>query len=293
MKIVIKISLILLGLFVTERLCHRATDGFSCMNIQPPKGEYLKWEQAISEEEKSHIKCTLAQPFYYLNCGSQSYVFLGEDGKTVLKFFKFQHMRIPPWIEPLPLPKGLNKVRQVKMAKKRAVLAKTFDSFQIAYEKMKRETGLLFLHLCPKKNLNLSVTIYDKIGKPHKLCLDGIPFLLQERAGLAYDSIDHWMANEEIEKAKAGINHLLKLSVKRCELGIFDKDPDFSTNFGFINDEAIQIDFGRLSLNENEKLKSIYGPEMVRITRDLELWIKTHHPVLLNAFYETLEEITS
>ena len=91
------------------------------------------------------------------------------------------------------------------------------------------------------------------------------------------------MEGGEIDKAHLGIRNLLQLAVHRCHLGIFDKDPDFSTNFGFIEETPFQIDFGRLTPSEVEKNPTTYAPEMIRITRDFERWIAENHPDLLDS----------
>ena len=112
----IKFFLFLLLFFGVERLCHRATDGFALVNIYSPKGS----DHGLQTDFPLSISnVNLDQPFYYLNSGSQSYVFLSNDGQTILKFFKFQHMRIPPWIEYLPLPSSLAEKRAKKREKKK------------------------------------------------------------------------------------------------------------------------------------------------------------------------------
>lgn len=283
----IKFFLFVLLFFGVERLCHRATDGFALVNIYSPEGDTRLWES------DSPLKMSLDQPFYYLNSGSQSYVFLSEDGQTVLKFFKFQHMRIPPWINYLPLPSTLAQKREVKREKKRAVLTRTMNSYKIAFERMAEETGLLYVHLAPSSHLNQTVTIYDKIGKRHEIELDQVEFVLQKKASLVYDSLNEWMANGQKEKAKQGIRNLLILALERCKKGIFDKDPDFSTNFGFVNEMPVQIDVGRLSLDEQEKNPAIHCGEMIRITRDFQKWIEINHPDLLEFFDEEIQKLTA
>ena len=269
-------------LFLAERLCHKATDGFAMVNVYAPDGDNQRWHR--EGEIPGHL---LNQTFTYFDSGSQSYVFLSEDGTAVLKLFKFQHMRTPPLLNFLPDVGALGKKRE----KKRAVLEKTFDSLCLAYDEMKEETGLITLHLAKTSNLKQSITIIDKIGKKHRLDLDQVEFLLQKKGILAYAAIDRWMAEGNQMAAENAVRSLLRLAESRCQKGIFDKDPDFSTNFGYIDTIPFQIDFGRLSLSAKEKELEIYGPEMIRITRAFESWIAENHPVLLDSFVEELNEI--
>jgi len=270
--------------FLAERLCHKATDGFALVNVYAPRGDHQKWHR-----EGEVPEYLLKQTFTYFDSGSQSYVFLSEDGGTVLKLFKFQHMRTPPFLNFLPDVGPLGKKRE----KKQALLEKTFDSLCLAYDEMKEETGLITLHLAKTSNLKQSITIVDKIGKRHLLDLDEVEFLLQKKGTLAYAAIDRWMIEGNQADAETAIRSLLRLAESRCRKGIFDKDPDFSTNFGYIETVPFQIDFGRLSLSPEEKEWEIYGPEMIRITRTFESWIAENHPVLLNSFVEELNEIAN
>lgn len=279
---IVKIFLFL-GLFLgVERLCHKATDGFALVNVYPPKGEYDRFDRAGPAPPD-----ILDQTFTYLDSGSQSYVFLSEDQKVVLKLFKFQHMRTPPLLNFLPSKGILGKKRE----KKERVLHRTFESLTLAYDLMREETGLLYLHLQPTEHLGKQLKIIDKIGVAHTIELDKVPFLLQNRGTLAYCAIDTWMEKGEKRQAERGIKRLLRLAAARPKKGLFDKDPDFSTNFGFVGDAPFQIDFGRLSLSAEEKDPKVYGPEMIRITRDFQRWIAKNHPCLLHSFEEELDAI--
>ena len=284
MKRIIKVFLLICSLIAVERLCHLATDGFAMVNIYAPKGDNKKWTREGNFPQELFDK-----PFTYFDSGSQSYVFLSDDGETILKLFKFQHMRTPPWLDFLPLNGALGEKRE----KKRAILERTFNSFVLAYDTMQEETGLIYLHLTKTHHLNKTATLVDKIGKKHTLDLDNVEFVLQKRGMLAYDAIEKWMREGEEAIAKEGISSLLRLAASRCHKGIFDKDPDFRTNFGFIEAKPFQIDFGRLTLNEDEKDPKIYGPEMIRITRHFENWIEKNHPSLLDSFQKELNAIVS
>ena len=282
--------LVFLFLFALERFCHFATDGFALVNIYPPKQDRLNFEAPLSSELKKKIT---SQPFYYFNSGSQSYVFLSEDQQIILKFFKFQHMRIPPILESFYLPSFLDKKRKEKRKKKKALLIKTLKSYQIAFDKMKEECGLLFIHLGPTQTLKSKIVIYDKIGKRHLIDLDEVEFVLQKKATLIYPTLKRWMTKKEIDKAKRGIRRLLHLVLFRCQQGIFDKDPDFSTNFGFVEDNPIQIDVGRFSLDEKEKKATVYGNEMIRIIHHFKKWIQENYPELMPCLKKELASIYS
>ena len=282
MKELIKFFILSVFFLGTERLWHRATDGFALNNVYAPQGENSKWERLEFPNPS-----LLNQTYYYLNSGSQCYAFISEDQKTILKLFKFQHMRTPPLLNIFPSKGKLGK----KRTKKREVLEKTFESYSIAYDFFRKESALLFIHLTKTDHLKQKLTIVDKIGKRHTLDLDKVEFILQKRGTLVYDTLADWMKKGEKEKAEKGIADLLNLVLNRCLCGIFDKDPDFKTNFGFIEETPFQIDVGRLTLSEKEKHREIYRSEMIRITRQFEEWIALNYPDLLGSFQRSLNEI--
>jgi len=279
-----KCILFILALMALERLCHLATDGFTLLNVYSQVDNNEAWMREGELPAEG-----LDQPFIYLTSGSQSYVFLSADGKIVLKLFKFQHMRTPLLLNFLPSKGYLGKKRK----KKRGVLEKTFDSFTIAYDLMQEECGLLYLHLTKTAHLKKKITLIDKIGQRYEIDLDGIEFLLQKRGTLAFTAINEWMEQGEVQVAREKVAELLHFACLRCKKGIFDKDPDFSTNFGFVEGRPFQIDCGRFSLDEKEKGEEVYCDEMVRITRRFEEWIATNHPLLLDTFQKELDAITA
>ena len=70
------------------------------------------------------------QKFAYLGAGGQCYAFVSDDKQYVLKFFKQHKFRK----KNTPASEGI------------ARREKAFTSYKIAYDKLREETGLLFLH---------------------------------------------------------------------------------------------------------------------------------------------------
>ncbi|MCB1117293.1 MAG: hypothetical protein KDK50_01785 [Chlamydiia bacterium] len=287
------VFLLVSGFLAIERLCHKATDGFALNRIAYPLDvEVVENKKPLSVEHQFALNVLRSEKFYYLGSGAQVYAFCTKDKQYVLKLFKFHHMRIPPLVNMLPLTKGLEKIRNEKIDFKKNIIEDIFNSFTIAYNHLKEETALLLVHLNRTNHMNGSVRIVDRIKNEYDLDLDTTYFVLQHYAVLAYDQIDIWMEEKEITKARNGIRSLVKLAAKRCQKGIMDKDPDFSTNFGFINGKAKQIDIGRFAHNINECKADIYGPEMIRITRPFRNWLEAHHEALVEVLDEEVERIS-
>jgi hypothetical protein len=76
----------LLCIFGVCRLAHHTTEGFRISKIQNNTFENTEFQTlSFSQEEEKRAKEILSQPFTYLARGKQSFVFVSEDQKTVLK----------------------------------------------------------------------------------------------------------------------------------------------------------------------------------------------------------------
>jgi hypothetical protein len=288
LRLLKRVFCIFLGLacfFCLERLCHLATGGFSVLRIMHPLPESLE-----SEDIPSHLSSILSQSFRYLDSGAQSYVFVSEDEKYVIKFFKFQHMRIPPWIRYLPLPKPLDHYRCCKIAKKERLIESVFASYQIAYQLFQKETGMVYVHLKTTPR-SIPLHIIDNIGIHYFLEGNHLAFALQYKGTLLYEALKQDMDEKNSSQAKEKISSLLHLALLRCQKGIGDKDPDFRTNFGMIHGQVTQLDTGRFYIDPQEQDPKIYKDELYRITRSFREWISHTYPSLLSYLDDTLSEI--
>jgi hypothetical protein len=264
-----------------QRFCHRQTDGFALHKILSSLPTLAETTDPSLLRECKAVSSVLQQPFYYLAKGAQCYTFASEDGSVVLKFFR--HHRAEPLLGDLRFP-FLEKKR-IRYEKKRI---KDFNSYALAYRLFKEESGLIFLHL-HKGDLPLpQITLYDKIGVRHQLDLKNVEFILQKKAQLIYPTFAHWIKTHRMETCERALSSLVSLLICRCQKGIFDKDPDLNSNFGFLEDIPIQIDVGRFSKDNRRRDISIYRDEIQRITDHLKQWLYRERPPL-SAFLE--EEI--
>lgn len=284
----------LTAFFTLERLCHKATDGFSLVRMTNPLPSDTEFAPPLlSSEERSHLFTIVSQPFHYLNCGGQAYVFASEDGQYVIKFLKFHHKRIPAWIEKIPLPKALNLYRLSKIAKKDFRLKRNLKSYVIAYDHLKKETGMIYHHLEKTHDINHNLTFFDKLGYRYVIDLDSYAFVIQKRGLSTYYMINKLMKEGKIEEAKEKLSQLIRLSVIRCQKGIGDRDFKFKSNLGFIDNMASQIDLGSLSLDDRYKQPDFYKAEINHSAKQFLLWLKKEHPLLADHFEEDLNLFNS
>lgn len=253
------------------RFSKAKTDGFAMTKIGSDLVYDPKWD--VSCNNLKEVKKILNQPFTYLSKGVQTYVFASEDGKYVLKLLRHDHMRPAPWVRLLP-----DRSAKPRIEKKQSKLNKDFTSYKIAYEELKDETGLVFLHLNKTDHLKQSLILIDKIGISHTLDLDQFEFLVQKRASLIYPTLSDLIEKGKIEEGKKALSTLVHLLEVRFEKQIFDKDSDLNTNFGFIENTAVQIDIGRFKKNHPERR---HKKEVILHTTDhLHQWLMVRSPVL-------------
>lgn len=250
MKWVFKIVLFILCFYGASRFCRKQTDSFAMTRIQSNFSYRPEWD--VPQSNEAEVKAMLSQPYYYLARGVQSYVFLAQDGKTVIKFFRHHRLRTD------------------------AKVAKDFGSYLLAYNRLQEETGLLYLHLNKTTHLKHKLEIVDKLNIHHLIDLDNYEFIVQKKATLTYPALEEWIAQDKTDDAKEALSHLVHLLKTRSERGIFDKDPDLNTNFGFIGTKAVQIDVGRYRLKEIPFDRN----ELIRITDNLHQWLMERSPLL-------------
>jgi hypothetical protein len=284
MNIVKKICflLILAGLCIgMGRFCLVQTRGFALYKILSDLPFNPQWETApLSNEESGVLKKALSQSYRFLDKGAQCYVFLSDDGRYVIKFFKLHALQPALWLRAVRLPFFMQKLWVQKLIEKNQTLSKTFTSYVIAHDELKEETGLLYLHLNKTEKQHSPLTIFDNIGVKHTLNLDKMEFLIQKRASLFLPHLEKMIQEKGLNAAKSSLSDLVHFLEKRNKKEIFDKDPDLLTNFAFLDDQIVQIDVGRFRKDTQRKNPDVYYEEIVRITDQFNQWLKNHYPLL-------------
>jgi hypothetical protein len=178
----------------------------------------LRTSQPLGPSSGVHPYLILKQKFYLKDQGGQSYVFISADEKYVLKFFK----EMPrPWIP-------FKNYQRKKLGK----LKRTLKGYQLGFERLQQETGLLYLHLSPTTT-PLPTIVVDRLSIEHSIDLSSVYFVLQKRAT---------PLSTVSEATLAQVSELLQ---KRASAHIADHDPRLYTNLGWIDSQLVFIDPGR------------------------------------------------
>ena len=202
--------------------------GFSPSHIESDFPYRAEWVVDVPD----NLEEVFSQPFSYLAAGSQSYAFVSEDGKYVVKFFRMKHFAL--------CFKDL--FRPARAAKKRKNVSEVFGAYKLAYEEMREGAGLIYLHLNRTDFLNRTLQIVDKAGTIFLIDLDTTLFIVQHKA----EPLSAYLERLSPEEREQAIASLMRLIERRSRLRIGDNDLGVSQNFGFVEGIPIQIDVGRL-----------------------------------------------
>ncbi len=282
--------LFLLSFFLgIDRFVHHESTHFTLRKINTSQKYSQEWEiPKLSAEEQSELDRILSQKFTYFSKGSQSYVFISEDKKFILKFLKQEKFRVKSWLAYLPLsfnPYYQNYLFKTKMCKA------TFASCKTAFQELKNESGLIYVHLNKSRDLNKKITIFDKNGEQHAVDLDKTCFYVQKHAQLIYSRISELMHNHDQEGAKRIISSVFSLIDFLGKKGVFDNDPILRKNFGLIDDVAVQIDIGELRIDPQRQKTLAYKREVGSITNSFKIWIEKNYPELSEHFENCLKDV--
>lgn len=271
-----------------DRFIHRSARGAPgdiLMHDARPEWELL----SLQEGDFATLAPILHQTFTYFNKGSQSYVYLSEDGQYVLKFLKQNKWRPKTVLAYLPFAWNRIYKKQCALYEKRE---RTFAAIKTALEHFQEKTGILYAHLNCTSQLHQKIHLIDRKGKEHWVDLDNTSFLVQRRAQLIYPRIDALMIEGQSEKAKEMISSVFALLAFLGEQGVVDNDPILRKNFGFLGDEAVQIDIGRMRIDPMRIQGAQYRGELASITHSFKVWIAKNHPSLLSHFEMLLNQYT-
>ncbi|HEV8051596.1 MAG TPA: hypothetical protein VGP47_03810 [Parachlamydiaceae bacterium] len=240
---------------------------FKLSNI---KGNWPETYSArIAPDQLPHLNETVSQPFYYLDRGKQSFVFISQDRKYVLKFFDNRCLRSGM----LPF---LFSIGKKKCSKK---LKRLFEGYQIAQSHDATNAGLLFLQLAADPSNHLQVVVKDRFGLDHVINLSEVPFVIQEKAIPLRQLISSLLEKGNVEEAKFRFRQIIDMYVDEYQHGIFDSDHNFMYNTGFVDNRPLRIDLGRLRLEEAIKDPEVYEEDLEKIgIQRLGDWLERHFP---------------
>lgn len=248
---------LLLAIFIGERLlCHFL---FLQTTSQPA------WDIAYTSQQIEEIRTILKQPLRFLGAGSQCFAFVTEDDEYVIKICK--------------------AMRYHNAEKKEA----DFLSYFLAFQKLTKESQMLFLHLNPTNTLQVSLKIIDPLGIPHFIKADDLSFYIQKKLTLFYDYVNPLLPTMSEDQAKHLLHELLALCITSSKEALQVRDIQLK-NIGVCDDKFFWVDPGRIrqknappSLEEQKK-------EFIRLTSRLKPFLEPLHPLFRGMINEEIQK---
>jgi hypothetical protein len=262
------------GLF----FCCRSS-GFSVDKIASKLRYNQVWEiEPITESQRELlVQKIFPQTFYYLAAGNQCYAFVSEDGEYILKFFKMQHLFPKGWLQDFPF--SLLKHFGFKHAPGETLfLERIFANYKDAYETLREETGLIYIHLNKTSEFKAKIFLIDSKGRRSVVDLDSVEFIAQKRAVKIFDHFQALLGQNKREDLRASMRSFLQLIALRCEKGFVDQSLSVRNNFGFVGNTAVQFDCATLTRDASMKYPSNFRKEILEAARRLDVWAKENSP---------------
>lgn len=247
----------------------------------------------LTTQEREQLEPLLKQRFNYLGMGNQSYVFESEDGRHVIKFFKFRHLK-PSWMSKiLPETPLFASYLQRSEARRQRRLERIFNAYHVAYMHDKDNTGILFAHLSPRREVGLDVIVSDAFGREYTINLDNTIFVLQEKGVQTRAVLSALLDKGDAAAAKERIKQLLALYLAEYRRGVYDDDHNVIYNTGFVGDKPIRLDAGKIRLDDQFKDPETRAKDLNKIaSKRINKWVGRYYPQFKDELFLDEEYIT-
>jgi hypothetical protein len=281
-------------IFFSTRAYYRMTDDFRVANITYDMPFHSEWEvKPLSPSDIKVVKAILNQQFNYVGKGAQSYAFLSDDKKHVIKFFKFKHLK-PNWlVETIPDIALFEEYKAKKNARKKRLINSVFKGYKLAYDLHRKESGLIYIHLNKTSDLLQEITLRDKIGRKHRLNLDSTVFVLQENAQITREVIKQALDIGNLDLVKKKMHQIIDLYLLEYSKGIYDRDHGLMHNTGFVGEKPIHLDVGKLSRDRNMSNRENMVLDLEKVGIRFEDWLKINYPQYHEEVILHIQEIMS
>lgn len=248
----------------------------------------LKLEsQAPDAATKQKISQILQQKFTYLGSGTQVTAFESSDHQYVIKFFNPRNTIKENWFHRYSRLRQMSSLKWITKTylEKEQRLSKFFKCHRLAFRDLREESGLIYLHFDRSSCLSQQIDVIDQDGKKYLVDLNICPFILQKKVDIAMTHLEEQLAKGGIEEAKEGVRQIYQLFLTRAQKGYTDHRQSLFKNYGFADGRAVQLDVGRIKLDERVKKMPI--KDLERIVENLS---KQLPPELVPVLNECLEE---
>lgn len=208
----------------------------------------------LVEEDLSKI---VNQKYRFLNKGRQSFVFVSDDKKYVLKLFRFHRYRssiFNNFLSSFNLAKRYTKKMQDE---KNDLYYESMNSYKLVYENLQDETATIYVHLNKTNHLNKKLQIEDKFKVQHVINLNLFGFVIQKKASSFKRAL--LKTKDDKKNFEILLNSFFDNLQSIYSKNLLNKDRHVIQNLGVVNgNKVVEIDIGRFIIKNDfnkEKIK--------------------------------------
>lgn len=206
------------------------------------------------------VKAALDQPYTYLDRGKQAFAFVSADGRYVLKFF--DRSRLRQWSDHAAAVQRMHQV---------------VHGYTVAAQYDRDHVGLLYVHMMPTQSLLPTVDLTDRFGFSHKIDLNAVPFVLQDKAVPTRVYIARLLDAGKNVEADRAFEAIYAMYTDEHSRGVYDGDHNVMVNTGFVGDTPIRIDAGRLTINKGVQRPVRSRQEIDKLKEErITPWLQKH-----------------
>ncbi len=272
-------------------MCYH-TSGFTIAKIRSNLLFNDTWEiDPLTEKQRIQlIKEILPQNYYYLASGTRCYAFISEDKKYVLKFFKTKNLSPKGWLTRYPLS-FLRYLGYNDPPDKQFLSEHVFANYKNAYESLRSESGLMYIHLNRTREFRTKTCLIDMKGRKHTIDLDTVEFILQKRVTPIFEHLEALVQSNQINELRSAIRSFMQLIAIRCEKGFASQNVSLHNHFGFIGEQPIQFDCGIITKDLSMKYPLNIQREILQVTERLNIWATETHPEITFIIQEEAQKM--
>ncbi len=221
------------------------------------------------------LKTILSQPYTFLGEGVQARAYISADGGFVLKRQKtFEE----------------GKEQFIKWGKQPEELTRDWFehdsiSYQLANDKLREETGLIYFHQAGAESPIKTITL-DGQG----YVVSETPFLIQEKVELVCDRLKSLDDENRLEKLKTVIDDVIGLISQIWDKGITEDTFNWDHNYGYLRSgELAQIDVGSFWEGEEYIQKAIEKDNLM--TLGSAQLLRANYPEVFDYYKERVDSL--
>lgn len=273
------------AIIALDRWDKKLTDGFSHEAILGPFPPYEKDNLTqLTAQERADIDILFSQPFRYFAKGAQCFALESYDGRYVLKCFKQKHLYKTPMLHFLEHFSFLDDYVAKRLERRRKRAECMITGCHVAYNHLREETGILYLHFAQTDHLP-PFKIIDYRGKMKEFDSNDISFYLQKKGIVLREGFLSFRKNNDLEGAKQALQALFDylMACDRCT--VLDADPGYVHNLGWIDGKGTNLDIGKIvKLDDLDYVRAKRHEHLVI----LRTFFEQEYPEMLSAYDEGL-----